>query len=276
MLTNKNKNYNPKIDFLVCKNLINNLPNDYDEILLRDAYKNYKISNDYCSKIIDIKKYFLENDLISYSKNDIENLYFIITDKKIELTDDYVRYELNITNLKWSVNNIKNMVDVDKYLLIRILIVFYSLNNMVIIPYRNHIKQLYLAVLYHQDELLKNSYNRLINRTKEYLIAHDNKENEKALLMLDKYKKEFVESFNALEFGIYGSFSTKSYNEYSDLDMYVLMKNIDDKKKIKTQILKFWNDKFNIKIDLKLVTLETIDTTLTKNMKKSKIVIFRR
>ena len=58
--------------------------------------------------------------------------------------------------------------------------------------------------------------------------------------------------------------------------MYVLMKNIDDKKKIKTQILKFWNDKFNIKIDLKLVTLETIDTTLTKNMKKSKIVIFRR
>ena len=61
--------------------------------------------------------------------------------------------------------------------------------------------------------------------------TNDNKENEKALLMLDKYKKEFVESFNALEFGIYGSFSTKTYNEYSDLDMYVLMKNIDDKKK---------------------------------------------
>lgn len=276
MLTNKNKNYNPKIDFLVCKNLINNLPNDYDEILLRDAYKNYKIYNDYCSKIINIKKYFLENDLTSYSKNDIENLYFIINNKKIKLTDDYVKYELNITNLKWLVNNIKNMVDVDKYLLLRILIVFYSLNNMVIIPYRNHIKQLYLVVLYHQDELLKNSYNRLINRTKEYLIAHDKKENEKALLMLDKYKKEFVDIFDITEFGIYGSFSTKTFNEYSDLDMYVLMKNIDDKKKIKTQILKFWDDKFNIKIDLKLVTLETIDTTLTKNMKKSKIVIFRR
>lgn len=39
----RSNKYNPKLDYLVCKNLLNNIPFEYDELSLRDCFNEVKM-----------------------------------------------------------------------------------------------------------------------------------------------------------------------------------------------------------------------------------------
>ena len=69
----KNKEYNPKIDYLLCKYLIKNLPEPIDENHLKDCFFN-KAS---CQTEADlnlcmIRNFFLQHDLLTFHKKEIQ------------------------------------------------------------------------------------------------------------------------------------------------------------------------------------------------------------
>lgn len=86
MLLSHEKTYNPKIDYLVCRNLIADLPWEHDEHRFRKVYEEDLVPEcKYEMDLLKIKHFFREHDIADLTIKDIESLYFIITGYRIFL-----------------------------------------------------------------------------------------------------------------------------------------------------------------------------------------------
>ena len=77
--------YNPKIDYLITKNLLLGWPKNHNEFDLRKVYKNkYKRLDKSLKKIKKIRDFLRKKKIISFDKEDYQKLIKIITNKSYE------------------------------------------------------------------------------------------------------------------------------------------------------------------------------------------------
>lgn len=67
--------YNPRIDFIVCKQMLCDLPYEYDELKLRECFEKELGELPYEKDIIAIKSFFKTSDITEAKRSEIETLY---------------------------------------------------------------------------------------------------------------------------------------------------------------------------------------------------------
>lgn len=272
MIILRDDNYNPKIDYLVCKSFLNNLPSEYDELQLRACYKGQcQPKLEYEKDLVSIKNFFENNDLRYIDNARWNQLLKIIIKKEVELSKIVNKFNLNdyktmkeIINQLSRIYNEKNVCDIMKLLVFQSYIIK---NNEIIIPKEKYIYSL-------MNNFKKNLFfniriilKKMLLKTQKYNIVHSKESNGDIFKRVIENKMAFMNKFNVIKFGIYGSFAMNLANEYSDLDMLVVLDYID--LNIKRQMLEFWCPILGIPIDLKIVTPSTYITKTTIGMRKT-------
>ena len=70
--------YNPKIDYLITKNLLFNWPGNFNEFQLRKAYKKHIGHVNKKLKVLqNIRDFLSKKKIIRFTKNDYEKLIYI-------------------------------------------------------------------------------------------------------------------------------------------------------------------------------------------------------
>lgn len=195
----------------------------------------------------------------------------IIIKKEVEMPIIINKFNLNdyktmkeIINQLSRIYNEKNVCDIMKLLVFQSYIIK---NNEIIIPKEKYIYSL-------MNNFKKNLFfniriilKKMLLKTQKYNIVHSKESNGDIFKRVIENKMAFMNKFNVIKFGIYGSFAMNLANEYSDLDMLVVLDYID--LNIKRQMLEFWCPILGIPIDLKIVTPSTYITKTTIGMRKT-------
>lgn len=278
MLINKYTTYNPKIDYLICKSLIDCLPKKYDEYDLRNVYfERKKPVEDYEKDILKIKQFFYENDASNLSIYKMKKLIKLIVKKDVFIKNDYFSIDNGFCReyLYRLVKDACEYRETVRGALIKIGILLSSLkrDEIPVIPFRNIVRKIQLTEDCDHDFIDK-IYYRLITKKNKYSFKHDLLDNVIAINTLKDNVNEIGCKFLCEQIGIYGSFSTNEANEYSDLDLLLVVKDNLDKEKIKKEATLFIKKIINIPVDIKVSHLTDLNESLTIGMKKSLKVIW--
>ncbi len=275
--------YNPKLEYLICKNLLIHLPYGYDEQNLRKCFEERKqAKRKYEKEILKTKSVILSKPLNEYKEKDIEYLYEVITGEKVQLSFIEPIFNQEISFLYKIILVAKGIEESkvkDPILLFKIiLIVLTSIEKKeILIPYYKPIKKLYESI--QQNELvviIDILYQTLLYRSKRYNHLHDIQQHPEIINKVKENAKTFVKENNILAFGIYGSFVTGKANEYSDIDLFVMIHDELNEKEIRKKAEEFWYSIIPIDIDFKIVKEREMDKKLTKGMKRTLKIIAKK
>lgn len=245
--------YNPKIDFLICKNLMLYTPRDCDELDFKSCFfGKRKPKYKHEKTVLRIKRFFKRHDILSLSRQDVQTLYQIVTESREKLNVGIfckiVEFDDTVTLFKL-VNN-SNVTD--KYTLFRILLLkgYCKGNGRLIIPYRRSCKRMYDAISFGDTDLAIFIFNNMKYRTDKYFASHDVKENMKAVEQVEMYKTKFMKTVGAKELYLFGSLAIGGGNKYSDIDLLAVFPSGKELCEERAACQEFWRDKLNIQFDI--------------------------
>lgn len=261
--------YNPKIDFLITKNLLTSWPRKFNEFDLRRAFKKkFGGAPKELKPIKQIRDFLRKHRLENFKKKDFEELIGMITKQKFKYDFIIPFEEMTAEYLDKYVSFLKLIVsrEIAHACLATMVLYVCAKNQEIIVPYRGAIKRVLFDERPISGDLLISA---LKERVKHVNTKHDISENVLVRNMVKEKKDEFLRTFrNVKGYGIYGSFAMGKENEYSDLDMLVISdegKNYN----LEYEISAFWHRYFSIDIDVKIVKEDDIDQELTECMKKT-------
>lgn len=260
----KNKEYNPKIDYLLCKYLIKNLPEPIDENHLKDCFFN-KAS---CQTEADlnlcmIRNFFLQHDLLTFHKKEIQMLF-----EYLEISYEFngfigKRVEEKVFYILQDLRNIEN-----KRLIIKVLLVMVYIEEKgeILLPYPKGISSLLMASTI---EDVKRILAYLEKKTQKLNRTHDVRLNSKIPSILKILAPYFLEITGYLGVGVYGSFSLGTTNKYSDLDLLVIVSKESNERYARRKSKRFFRAFLPLSMDIKVTTLEKMESEITIGMKKT-------
>lgn len=261
--------YNPKIDYLITKNLLVSWPRKFNEFDLRRAFKKKFGGAPKELKLIKkIRDFLRKKHLENFKQKDFEKLVSMLTKTKFEYNFIIPFEEMTAEYLEKYVSFLKLIVSHETaYACLAIMVLYVCAKNKeIIVPYRGAIKR----VLFDERPVSANLLiSALKERVKHVNTKHDASENVLVRNTVKEKKEEFLRTFRTVKgYGIYGSFAMGKENEYSDLDMLVISdegRNYN----LENEICAFWHRYFSIDIDVKIVREDDIDQELTECMKKT-------
>ncbi len=253
--------YNPKIDYMVCKCILNEYQDQVDENHLRDCFFN-KAS---CQSVEEfnlcmIRNFFYQNDILTISSEQI-NAFFSFMKWDYEFKG-FVGSTLEEQILHLA-QELKDKESIFRFLLV---VCFAKNRNKLIIPKLNGSRK-----------MLQSSSIKEVREWISYLVRKTNHYNEKQdysiypfiLPILKILGNEFLNQTGFLGLGVYGSFTLGTTNEYSDLDLMVVVNKTDDKRKARRITSMFFKRFIPIPMDIKVTSIEDMDSDLTIGMKKT-------
>lgn len=270
MIVLKEQIYNPKIDYLIIRNLIL-LPFEYDELRLRDVYKGKKEYQTHEERIITtVKAYFSNCCLKNFKVEDIFNLYYLITEERLPQSD------LDFSSLMNLFLCIKKLKIKDNLTLFRIALLkfMYDTRAVLIIPYRNLCRKLFIACDNGNFEEIVLIERKLIKRVNKYHHQHTFEYNDVVLKLISDNMKPFVEKFKLSGFGLYGSYALGKASIYSDLDILILVDNIEGLYELKNQCLNYWKKLIEIPIDIFITTKEALEFKVKKSIRDTVKILY--
>ncbi len=261
--------YNPKIDFLITKNLLTSWPRKFNEFDLRRAFKKkFGDAPKELKPIKQIRDFLRKHRLENFKKKDFEELIGIITKQKFKYEFIIPFEEMTAEYLDKYVSFLKLIVsrEIAHACLATMVLYVCAKEKEIVIPYRGMIrKTLFDDHPFYGDFLIS----ALKDRVRHVNTKHDISENAVVRNAVKENKEEFLRAFRSVKgYGIYGSFAMGKENEYSDLDMLVIS---DEERSynLENDIRAFWHRYFSIDIDVKIVKEDDIDQELTECMKKT-------
>lgn len=272
MILTKEATYNPKIDYLICRNLVKCLPWKYNEFKLRQVYDGTREpTRKFAKDLVAIKNFFSLHNLTQFSIEEISNLYCIITGEKISIDQIELAGIKSVDDLFTIVKSIEKINVGDRDVLFRvILLVRCSINqDTPLIPYVGVCRKLYWHLIIGDEKQVKFYYHYLLSKTAKYSHKHDIALNNLAVKQLISNKDEFIKNFKIKQLGVYGSLAIGKGNEYSDLDIMVILPNETPASSTYLAIRKFWAERIDIPIDITVLQEKDMATKTTEAMQKS-------
>ena len=258
--------YNPKIDYLITKNLLLGWPKNHNEFDLRKVYKNkYKRLDKSLKKIKKIRDFLRKKKIISFDKEDYQKLIKIITNKSFEYHFKVEFKEMQKENLTEYVSFLKCLDDEDIKLSALSVMILYvcAKENEIVIPYRGMVRRILNE---ENSDIVNTIISILRDRTARHNIKHDIRINELIRKTVKDKKQDFLDTFKSVKsYGVFGSFASHKENEYSDLDMVF----ISDEPTIllERDIYEYWRQYFDIEMDIKVVKEDELENELTDCMR---------
>ena len=273
MLILKEIEYNAKIDYLVCKNLAKGLEQGYDEERLRLVYNRVeKTKSNYEIMMIRIKDIFTLNSIKVDGTKLAKELYECITGDIIDISFQLNDFSyLALKNNYVIIDGLKISLELKFILFQIVLFLVLSLKyDVPIIPYHFSCKNIFDDLISNEsDDIIENNISILVLRTMKLNQKHDISYNKIVLNVLNGNKEKFLSDDSILKIGIYGSFATGNMNEYSDLDLLVIMNEKENIDVILDYSYKFCSFKIDIPIDIKVITEKDLLGSNIKGLKKT-------
>ena len=262
--------YNPKIDFLITKNLLTSWPRKFNEFDLRRAFKKkFGSAPKELKSIKQIRDFLRKHRLENFKKKDFEELIGLITKQKFKYDFIIPFEEMTAEYLDKYVSFLKLIIsrEIAHACLATMVLYVCAKNQEIIVPYRGTIKKALCDDRPIYADLLIST---LIERTRHVNTKHDISENVLVRNAIKERKNEFLNTFrNIKSYGVFGSFAMGKENEYSDLDMLVISDEEGRNYGLERDICSFWHRYFTIDIDVKIVREDDIDQELTECMKRT-------
>ena len=244
-IINKSKENNYKNEILDIKDNLSN------KIILLEE-QNKKLKNEFEKYKSDerIRKKFLENQIISLSKKDSENIKNIKLKDK-EYTEKIKNYEVDISNLKTTINNLNNKINennnVNEKLKNEYQEIIEEKNREI-----NKINEKYEKIINEKDEYYKNELNNVykIKDNDILKIKNELKESNKKEIYLKEENEKLIESLNTKDIKI---------KELSSINQEVLKIN-----EIKENLIEQNNNIIN---EIKTKNSELNDININNNKK---------
>lgn len=251
MIVLHNSNYNPKIDFLICRNLLCTLPQKYDELFLKDCFFGKRQpERKYENDIVELKQFFERHYIKQLSAEEIAQLYYLISGCRVSFASEFIFDIKTIDDVQKLVDRIENIGLYDKYTIFRLLLLRNTSTGTPIIPYRGLCKRLYDGILAQNSKESSVLWQKLLANPKKYMIAHSIEENEIALEKVRLYSSLFLKNVGAIQLYVFGSLAIGSGTEYSDIDLLAVF--LDSIKTAETKVAcrNFWKEKISIQFDI--------------------------
>lgn len=143
MIVSHRQIYNPKIDFVICRVLLNYLPSSYDVARLQACFEKHTSPTEVFERqIVAIRDYFAANDICTSTRRSIKELFNIVTGEVIDLINLDLNRNLTLSGVCELVRVIEQINPVDKLSLFKILILtkYCDGKRVPIIPYHSHSK----------------------------------------------------------------------------------------------------------------------------------------
>ncbi len=262
----KNKEYNPKIDYLLCKYLLKEISKDLDENHLKDCFF-YKTS---CTteedlNICIIRNFFLQHDLLSLDKKEIQmfiDLWNIDYSFQGFIGDTL---EEKLYSILLSIKD--KAIEEQEWILKFLFVVSYvQAKKEIILPYIKGIRRL---LTIDSLEEIRTSISYLEKKTNRLNERHDVRLHPILVDTLKRLVPLFLEQTGYVGIGIYGSFSMGTAHAYSDLDIMVFISKELDKHEARRITKQFFCQFIPLSIDVKVTNKEEMERDLTIGMKKT-------
>ena len=265
------KEYNKKINYLICKYTIAKNLKIEDEQIWRDIYNEKKPPKTNEQKMMmKCKNIFAYINKKEFNKKEIINCYKLMANETI-----------NENNLSFSINDnaFDILLAVSEYNIFplyndemaKIIFNFKLIYNgeIPLIVYQSQLEQIKKTLIINKKNCIYELY-KIINRTNHFNIKH-------RLISFNEIKTKILEikdillaSFSVKHLYIFGSYSKNEINEYSDLDVFIKVKR-RKKKDInnKYYIVSYLEKALGIPIDGKINDKDYKKSKLKKDMKKN-------
>ena len=248
------KNYNPKIDYLICKYFSSEKIEITSEITWKDIYNSKTLpENANQQMMINCKKAleFIKKDSVGFNMKNIKKCYQLISSENLKLNDNQRRQIEDIVNgfneersydyaglvfLKVLQNKVFDKFNIEMAKLLHNFVQI-KCNYIPTIFYYSQTNKIIELIKENEVEgalfIIKNAY----QKTEHFNIKHRLIHFDELNVIIQKLKPKLIEDFGVVELSVYGSFSRGEENEYSDLDLYIVVNNsgmqpIDNKYRI--------------------------------------------
>lgn len=275
MIVIHKKQYNPKIDFLICKQLLCSVPTDSDELIFRDCFYGKKRPiHEHEKNIVELKKFFRCHEVERLTNTDVHELYDFLTTGAFDTSAGIFCEIDSFDDVVVLVNLIQQTSTTDKHTLFRILLLrgFCSATNEPLIPYRWLCRKLYDAITEKNIVIAQMFWARLMSKTEKLQLKHDIKENDVVLQTIKEYADDFVKAMSADALYIYGSLSVGKGTEYSDADLLAVFPGDINERNITMYCHEYWKDKISIPFDVMALSQENFaklnHPAITKTLQK--------
>lgn len=259
MIVLHDKDYNPKIDFSICKQLVKTIPEEYDEDKIRKCFQDYNQATEiYENDLLKIKGFFECNNVLDSTNNLVESLYRLCTHEDMHLKVDIAMVvQKDLRDIASCVNE----TDCQRNALFQILfLLHYCIRyNSPIIPYQFLCNRLFYAIIGQKDAEATSLFNVLRERTKKYMTSHSLDEGERCIRLLYENKEGFIAETGAIKLGYYGSYARGNASEYSDFDILAVFSDERCLPLCKRKCIEFWSSKLPIDVDVAVINQSNID-----------------
>lgn len=255
MILMHNREYNPRIDFIVCKQLLHSLPQQFDELKLRKCFAEEKGETVYEKDLVALKKYFAINDVSRSTIKDAEILYFLTVKEKLSLQGEISEIE-DLADIEKIARFVSKQNCVSTQLFKIMLLLGYSQTHTTpLMPFNSICEALYCAINEQNISKAADCWRCLLGRIQKYNTKHSLKLNTFCVEALKTHKAQFLSEFSAKKLGFYGSLALGKGSEYSDLDIIVILQNSAERS-TKLAIRRFWQEIIPLFFDVTVVTEE--------------------
>lgn len=231
--------YNPKIDYVFCRDFFYGPKKNNDEMRKRRIYKKELKPRSLQERLMrKAKRILIYIKRAKFSLSSLQKCYFLLTSQKMKLTEKKQEYLLNI--IKKYRESPMSYFPYEAFSIVIKRKVFPKKWN------------LFMAEIIHNFIRIKENKTPVIfsyGKTKNVLFYIENHQNEKALMefqqlykrvdalnqvypylsltkvmkIIRKEKEYLKKSFFVDELWIYGSYARKEATKYSDIDVYILV-----------------------------------------------------
>ncbi len=276
MIVSHKQKYNPKIDFLICKNLVYNMPFDKDEHVLKRCYEEEKgMTEWYEEKIVKIKQYFKGHDICEFTNIDIQNLYCIIVGEDIRLSDCKFKKIESVVDVVFIVEYIEKLNILEKNTLFKLMLLknYCTGQNIPLIVYNKLCWKIFLSVFSVMIYPTSILWDKLLCKLDKYCFKHTIGDNVKAVQQIRKYAEDYLRFSGATTLYMCGSLAAGTGTEYSDADILAVFPNNVDIYEAKIKSQAYWADKIQIPYDMLTTNESGLSATLQPAMKRTLVKI---
>ena len=283
--------YNPKIDYLFCKYLIDKKFDINDEKEWIEVYKETLTPNNVAQvmmlKAKRIMKYIKRKD-VNFDSNSILYCLSILTNDKttsekvkkrtIKLVNDLKTFDMDDLSSYALIyvlqNNIFEQYNVEMAKIIHYFLSI-KLKNIPAIIYYFHIEKIKELISRNEVEGALLELKQCYIRTMHFNNRHALMAKKEIINIILQNKSYLQDKYQVKELYIYGSYAKETFNEYSDLDVFIKVPfYMENRYKIKYEILEYLSKQIGIEAEGIIEDVTYSNDSLKEDIKRNLEKIF--
>ena len=230
---------------------------------------------EYQYKLLEIKRFFEENPIETFTQNTVVNLLSIICGEIPQKQTGIFSDISDIGDVELLADLVDKNLDQFQDELFQILLLkgFCQTTMKPLVPYKYLCRKLFQSFMSGQLDLAENLWKKLLFKTEKISKKHSLLDNDNAINQVMSSKQDFLQSVNGEELYLFGSLAKNHGTEYSDVDLLVVFDDAKYFDNARTVCRNYWVPKLNIPFDIIALPRSKFETLSSPGILKTLIKV---